>query len=783
MRSATKTVTVPQSGPDHKALDHAIIKMTTIQGAQVESGIHEGCEMFYEALGLRVANQLGAKVILRDGLADCCDLMRRGGASGPEQRVGSMHVEPGYKPSSVMTGIKMAPSREKFDEGSGRPGRKPQIMLFHRATYSAYHGSRNTSSQMHRKLADFTVIEDGEAFGPSGKNHETKYKSQSGQRGTDGVTFPTVRDEYVSQAKEYVAKLNTKMKGDLEVDVRLSYADKSVKLYLSDFLYSDMTKVLHHSYEVYNEQPTQGISASLDITPEGLQTAKDMSYHFAERLKDKDMRITSDSSLQDAVKMVTEVNISGGQLVLDGDEQKKKGVHFARGSAGCRSLVLSFMTRVHVTSTTDSQLSGIIEAKIVGVCVETVRAGTGDREITATLTFPITIIPLNVLSYPRVQSTGVPLNPYGEEQLGFNAVDIVPSLYESESNWYVEKIEKDIRKGDTWTNMGYYRPEGAIPCTANGVEFQHTRYLSKEARIILAEAMISAIIKLSGTNYEPISVREYIEDRRTPSIGVGGMIWHPYTSYGDMKRYSTEDLLVRWAMCFLFGISIDSSTGKSTLYVHNQWRASMAQLPACIYKSGILAWGVSAPMVLLALECGSGKHKSTITAKRGAMQANRYNKVGAGDASEFDFSPRVVLRMPPVKYSTEEAANMRPQAFTVDSQGDLWSHDLTIADAVMQLRIIKQTNDMVVWTPKYMIVVSYTAPDARGMGERATAYVHSGPRSSRLAPSYHARKAVTEVEYSALRIHYASLGRSGALGYMESFVNSAELIGENLSIR
>uniref|UniRef100_A0A2V0RJZ5 Uncharacterized protein n=1 Tax=viral metagenome TaxID=1070528 RepID=A0A2V0RJZ5_9ZZZZ len=84
-----------------------------------------------------------------------------------------------------------------------------------------------------------------------------------------------------------------------------------------------------------------------------------------------------------------------------------------------------------------------------------------------------------------------------------------------------------------------------------------------------------------------------------------------------------------------------------------------------------------------------------------------------------------------------------------------------------------QSGEMAIYTPRYMVVVSYY----KG---KATAYLHSGPRPSRIAPSFHDRKAVSRLEHTAQMVHYASIGRSGALGYIKGFIDNFDTIMENL---
>lgn len=805
MQTVTETVqTLSLSEPeiDPEIARRALQAVTYLRQSDIEKGFHEGGEMFYRKLDFVLGNDGAAKEEMNTQLNKLLVALRTRGTSDREQRMGDRHVEPCYVDGSMLTEFQMLPSSVPIPEGSDKSGYQSENFRYHVSTHDAYYTSQSMTQDMRKDLASLTVKENDEGQGPSDYNDNVKYKGNDSVHKSEGVTLPRVREQYEEVAKRHIDDVHTELPGRLPIQLRTSYTEKLGTLYVTTDMYEKISGDLVEAYDVYNEMPTTGVKVSLTVADGVYRHLSKPGHHYNDKLREAKMEITDDS-FRKGIEAAEEGFISGGQLVMDGVEQMEKGVDFPNGVDGCRVLVLSFMTTMYATSTVRRNVSGNVPMKMVCVCVERKRAQEG-KAITAAVTFAITIIPQLNLLRGSVTATGVSLNPFGDPSPidSFTAFGITRTLSGKdggvaltvEQEYHLSQLEHRARAGDGWTSVAEHRPTGGLPLTANGSEFQDAQHVKGRLRALLVEAMCLTIVSIysilsGGVEIKPMSMLQYIEERRIPSIGVGGMVWHPYISFGDMLHYSTEDLLVRWSICFLFGFSMTTSTLKPTVYVHNQWRAAMAQLPPCIYKMGMVAWECSAPIVLLAQECGKGKqpHESTLTQKLGDMEASLNSRVSVADPSSFGFKMQTVLKLPPVPYTIDEVHQTR--AYTVDSHGVLLSHDLTIVDAVLQMKLRWEndrklpngwSDDMVVWTPKYMIVVSYTAPDKYLRGESATAYLHSGPRGSRLAPSFHAKKAVSRVENSVRNVHYAALGRSGARGYIEGFKNSMDFINAYL---
>ena len=798
--TTTQTTVLTQQEEDIKDMNAALRAFSYMTRDDVMSGYHRGCDEAYNAIDDTLNQSMFTRVEFRDDLEKCAQEMMGGARSEAEKRGSDRFVELGFSYNSATNVFRPAESDTPYPPGSGRQGHVSKVMECHRAAFYAYHDSHDRSSRFRDLLYDLSVVREDETVGPAGSPGEAKYISTSNLRKKNGVTLPILREKFEKVAKTCIDGLRDREQGGLKIEIRSSFTEEPSYLYVTSKKYRKLNDMLAGSYSVFNRTQSPLFPVKLATSADALETMRDETHHFRDKLATSHLEI-SDESIQKAISEATTGVISGGQVVLNGEEFEQGGVQFENGSSGCRALVLSIETQAQARSTMHTNREGAIPVTIVGVFVETRRARDGEP-IVATMTFPITIIPHLLLDEAQVRASGISVSPYDRaEQMEFPAFRVVPSKFNTPTDYQAAKLETldhDGKSGDPWTGYELYRPNDAVPITAIMVEFEDVMRLSVSSQVILARAAYLAISRLCkrASNQDSEKVRNHIRSRRIPSIGVGGMVRHPYMAYGDMKQYTPEHLLIRHIMCFLFACYLKTDVGKSPLYVHNQRRAAMAQLPPCVFDKAMLGWNVSGPITLMALECGrpkngkrmrmDEKHESTLTRKIGKMTHNRNNVVHAHDASEFSFSPITPVTFPPVKYTIDEIADKPARPMTVNGHGELMSHDLTIVEMVFQLRNIKlldkssRGGEMVVWTPEYMIVVSYTKPDAMGDGESATAYLHSGPRVSRLAPSYHARKAVTGIEYSTLRVHYASLGLSGAEGYMEGLIAGFDAIKINL---
>ena len=228
MQSATQTVTVQQQQIEPTDLNAAIMKMTNVFPSQVEEylpdgtrnpeqGIHEGCEIFMGELRHILGGSIVTRVEVRDDLTACMKSMRAGGESRAERLRGDRRVTQCFK--TVTAGIKMAEGDVRYEPESGREGRQPKIMTFHKSTYEAYHTSRNMSSDMRDELFKLTEVNDGEGNGPMSAEKLVKFKASYGLK-KDGVTYPTLRARDVEVGKKYITDLQTKLPGDLPIEVR-----------------------------------------------------------------------------------------------------------------------------------------------------------------------------------------------------------------------------------------------------------------------------------------------------------------------------------------------------------------------------------------------------------------------------------------------------------------------------------------------------------------------------------------------------------------------------------
>jgi len=393
-----------------------------------------------------------------------------------------------------------------------------------------------------------------------------------------------------------------------------------------------------------------------------------------------------------------------------------------------------------------------------------------------------------------VLSNGAPIDPYGVMKHQ-NVVNVIPPHYGSvDADALAHSVSTYMQKGDPWTGVDIMRERGSMPVNYLGIEFDHVHLMALETRRLLASAAASAIAKLSDTPITPQEVLHYLSKHLIPTIGLGGVVWHPLKAEGNMRIYTAEDLLVRWAMCYLFTVGMNDDGIIKSLHVQSLQRAQAAQIPPCVFERCVLGWNVSAPMMLEALKCGDkAPHASAITEKIGNLQIysskNSSSGFGSGrgaaDPSSFSFLPRRSLVIAPMKVAREDLVHGR--SYTVDAHGDAWDHDLQIIEAVHSLvddvsvngvPKPKSSAEMVIWTPQYMIVVSLMV--TRGGMLEGAAYLSTAARTSAVAPTYHASKAVTATEHTVLRVHYAAIGRPGAQGYMQGMIDSEEQIASEI---
>lgn len=523
------------------------------------------------------------------------------------------------------------------------------------------------------------------------------------------------------------------------------------------------------------------------------------SLIYVLRLMDSDVDISSKSS--HATTALRKVGLyakgsdimaalHGARVTIESFQQHSGstghyGYHGAKELQGLRRLALkahSVVVPMKSLNKRDGR-RGLIPCDIVLSLLETVEHKDGI--LTGVATFLITIMPQFTFGRAILAHTDAVLSPYknrglpGVNNLACRVIHQVPDGVMDPYNYqHVPSImmEKDLAgvislkmaSGDGFICVeGILREAGSFPIPHGGVEFDDLILFTLEEKKFLSDLMAHALTK--GRNLTPETLRDVLQKRLIPVVGVGSRIWLPaYLNIGDFESssYDLDDLLARWALCFLFSVSLPAEFGQGTALLPNYWRSCAAQIPACVASTLTLLYSPS-PAQLLVLkdfEVPDALKNTHALKMRGGLVHNAHVRNGIADLLEFDFGVQGIILSGPMRSETPPIVG---RAFTGDGNGNYWTHELQIAEIVAraeQLSLAKggKSLSLCMWHPLYMIIVSYDHSL-----KRAVSFIHSSVRPSKLVKTYHAQdKTSSQEKGGPKRINPSALGIKGALGFV-----------------
>lgn len=777
-----------------KAIGEAMQRFSTISEDVIRSGRNPVEEHFYGVLN-RVNDEFG-RTVAGSSLED--DLLRvageiRTGTRETQKYAGDIQAQVAFSVLEVNRGNGFTPNTTQIAQ-RGEDGTVWEVTRCLDAMSKVYDDvlmNKMTADGFRELCSEVTVTDrdTGELSGPMGVDEDgSKYFSYRmlpmGER--TGATMARMDPSFSAAYTEVTKVLNNRPVGrppKIGVTVRSSHSAHHRQLFITDEVLKKIGPggMFDGSYGTYNTEGAPHFPVELSISSRALKQFSGFSHHVGEQLEKYGLKI-GQSALRDAIYEASHVGITGGQMIMHGSEGTVEGVELTNGGTGCRRLTLKFPVEVSASPLGRPGASRTISIDIVASVLETTPFV---NTIVGEVIFVITAIPNEVLmSGPYIQSNGAPIDPYGHKTYE-HVVNIIPRAGD-EMDLNAVALSMAMQSGDPWTCLRRRRYHKTMPITYVGIEFNHARMASVRTKSFLHRAVLTTVVEMTNSMVTMEEVQRYLVRYCIPTIGLGGAVWHPYMSMGNMRRYTEEDLLTRWAMCYLFVVGMGDG---GSLHVPSLQRAQAAQIPPCIFSTCAMGWNVSAPMMLEAMKCGDKKrHDSAITEKIGRLKTYSSRRTASGGRqdgrsaahpSDFGFSPRRTLVIAPMMVPPDRQVHGR--SYTIDTLGRAWDHDLQIVEAISRLRTaVDRKNpsaEMVIWTPQYMLVVSLMLK-AGGKLEGA-AYLSTAARASAVSPTFHASKAVTPTEYSALRVHYASIGRPGAQGYMGGMLQMKDrLMGE-----